>query len=96
MATVNCSEWTQPESVDGPAVLFRPVTTPAVAVYGDDTREITFEAESVDAAFVVLYGRVALVRYGTDVYTLNLTSFLESEVDQLDGLLQLAVQKLGY
>jgi hypothetical protein len=97
LATVNCDEWTQPESADGPAVLFRPEISTAPAVYGDDTREVVFEASSADGTTTdVLLGRVAIVRKGTDVYTLNVTSFQQSDIDLLDGLLQLAVQKLGY
>ncbi|MDH3681720.1 MAG: hypothetical protein OEV40_17425, partial [Acidimicrobiia bacterium] len=94
VATVNCSEWVIPGEEGGPDVVVRPevVAVPA-ANHGDATEEITFEAQ---ADFLTLVARAALVRKNTDVYLMSVTSILTSDVDELDRLLALAIDLLGY
>jgi hypothetical protein len=96
LATVNCTEWTEPATADSVEITIRPTIATAAATYGDDTREITYDATSPDAVDITLYGRLAIVRYGTDVLNLNLSTFDQADASMLDGLLQLAVERLGY
>jgi hypothetical protein len=91
VATVNCSEWVIPGENGNPDITLEPeVLTPPVN-YGDGTEEIRFEG-SVDFATIV--SRTALVRLGTDVYLLSITTLDESDLAEIDELLELAVNRL--
>ena len=93
VATVNCQEWVIPESGDNPAITLRPSVATPTATYGDDTRALLFEGRS---SFVTLYGRVTLVQRQAEVYLVSITSLTEDDLADLDRLVELAVDKLGY
>lgn len=92
VATVNCDEWTLPSEDGGPNLDISPqVVRPPPATHGDENHEIAFvgRAELID-----VYARTAIVRTGREVFVLSMTSILQSDLDELDPLLDTAVGRL--
>ncbi|MGF1597432.1 MAG: serine/threonine-protein kinase [Acidimicrobiales bacterium] len=89
---VDCTEWITGADGNGPEVVLRPRVASPVIIHGDDTRELRFEGS--DRLQVV--GRTAIVRHGSAVYLLMMTSFRQADLDSFDDLLGLAVERLGY
>lgn len=93
VATVDCDEWVIPARGDTPEILIRPRVTEPPVTYGDDTRSISFDGQ---AGIITVVARAALVRKGADVYHMSVTSVVDADLDELDRLLGLAVERLGY
>lgn len=87
-----CAEWTIPPEDGSPAIVLAPQVVQPTTEYGDETGEIVFAGSSGE---IELHGRVAIVRRGAEIYTLSINSLLESDLDQLDELLELAVSRLA-
>lgn len=89
----SCAEWTIPPEDGSPAIVLAPQVVQPATEYGDETGEIVFDGASGE---IELYGRVAVVRSRAEIYTLSINSLFESDLDQLDELLKLAMTRLGY
>lgn len=91
VATVNCSDWILPGEAGDPDITIAPeVRTPAFT-YGDETHEIWFEGTT---DFATIVARTALVRDGRQVFQISVTSLLEGDLDELDPLLELSIERL--
>ncbi len=93
-ATNDCESWlVTTDEADTSDVVYAALQTPPPA-YGDQSRlfEITGELDSV----VSLHAKVLLIQSGTDVLSLSLTAISEDQVDELDELATVAVDRLGY
>ena len=92
LQTVDCSEWVVPGEDGNPDSTIQPVIVSPAATYGDETREIRFQGE----ANITFFGRVSVVRRDTDVYIISKTALRRDDLDEIDGLLEVAVERLGY
>ena len=94
LATIDCSEWTIEAAGSGPDIVMQAEVVPEPsAQFGDETREITFDA---NAELLRLRARTIVIRSGTDVLVLSLTSVLATDLLALDDLAATAVERLDY
>lgn len=93
-ATNDCNSWlVEPEEADEFDVTYTALQTTPPS-FGDQARqfEITGELESA----VSIHAKVLLVQSGTDVLGLSLTGISDDQVDDLDRLAEIAVDRLDY
>ncbi|MEM7323526.1 MAG: hypothetical protein AAF531_10610, partial [Actinomycetota bacterium] len=90
-ATNSCDSWSIP-TTGGEEVVYRATSTPA-PVLGDDSRRFDLTGEL--GATITNHTSVILVRSGSDVLALSLSSVTESQVQEIEDLAALATERLG-
>ncbi len=92
--TNDCEGWLVETEGSGTTDVFYAALQTAPPTYGDRARqfEITGELDEVPS----IHTRVLLVQSGTDVLGLSLTAVNEDQIEELDDLAPLAVERLGY
>lgn len=90
-ATNSCDSWAVP-TAEGDEIVFRALPAPA-PVLGDDARRFDITGEV--GATITNHTSVILIRSGSDVLALSLSSVSESQVDEIEALAALAAERLG-
>ncbi|MGI9597448.1 MAG: hypothetical protein ACR2QK_14890, partial [Acidimicrobiales bacterium] len=92
--TNDCDSWLVATEEDGASdVVYTALQTPP-PTYGDQSRQFTITGE-LDSV-VSLHAKVLLIQSGTDVLSLSITAISATQVDELDQLAPVAVERLGY
>jgi serine/threonine protein kinase len=90
-ATNNCATWAVP-TAEGDDIVYLAVPAPA-PVLGDDARRFDITGEI--GTTITNHTSVILIRSGSDVLALSLSSVSESQVDEIESLAALAAERLG-
>lgn len=90
-ATNTCESWSVP-TAEGEEIVYRAIPAPA-PVLGDDARRFNLTGEV--GTTITTHTSVILVRSGSDVLALSLSSVSETQVDEIEELAVLAAERLG-
>ena len=90
-ATNSCDTWAVPTG-QGDEIDYRATPMPA-PVLGDDARRFDITGEI--GTTITNHTSVILIRSGSDVLALSLSSVSESQVDEIESLAALATERLG-
>lgn len=94
LGTITCDEWTISGDGDGQDVVARPTRLESASTFGDVTEEVAYVAEV--PGVIATTTRTALVASGAEVLILSITSIDPDDLEDLDALLRLAVERLDF
>lgn len=92
-ATNDCETWLGPEQAGAPEIVYEVVDDRAAGTTADGRR---FEIEGRIDPDGVIHSRIVVVQSGTDVLILGLSAQSAQQADELDGLTDLAILRLGF
>ena len=92
-ATNDCDSWLGPEQDGAPQIVYTPNEATEVDL-GDEARR--FEIAGAVTPSLTIHSRIVIVRSGTDVLVMGLSAQSPDQADRIDGLTEVAVERLGF